>query len=185
MVEFFNRACSHVGLTCYIFLLHLVHVLPDRVSLCHSEIPVKNPARGHKVEKKHHSEGKNVRRTVLSIQRENGNGTKNTRKKRHLKKNKKKHVWLSGRLHIEGRLNEGPWLQRKNKDENEAKQNKRKTEKDVMTSANQMPGGHKFAPLVASQQDRANQHEPACFGRSSPWSLPSRPGIPLHAVVQP
>ena len=36
-------------------------------------------------------------------------------------KGKKKHVWLSGRLHIEGRLNEGPRLQRKHKYENEAK----------------------------------------------------------------
>ena len=51
----------------------------------------------------------------------------NTRKKRHLQKKKKKHVWLSGRLHIEGRLNEEPRLQRKYKDENEAKQNKRNT----------------------------------------------------------
>ena len=32
----------------------------------------------------------------------------------------------TGRLHIEGRLNEGQLLQRKHKDENEAKQNKRK-----------------------------------------------------------
>ena len=44
--------------------------------------------------------------------------------KRHLQINKrgekKKHVWLSGRLHIEGRVNEGPRLQRKRKDENEA-----------------------------------------------------------------
>ena len=48
-------------------------------------------------------------------------------KPRHLKKKKKKHVWLSGRLHIEGRLNEGPRLQRKHEDENEAKQNKRNT----------------------------------------------------------
>ena len=30
-------------------------------------------------------------------------------------------VWLSGSLHIKGRLNEGPRLQRKHKDENEAK----------------------------------------------------------------
>ena len=52
-----------------------------------------------------------------------------------------------------------------------------------MTSANQEPRGHKFAPLVDSQQGRANQHEPACFGLSSPWSFPSRSGIPLHAVV--
>ena len=58
-------------------------------------------------------------------------------------------------------------------------------EKDVMTSANQTPRGHKFAPLVTSQQGRANQHEHACFGLSSPWSFPSRSGIPLHAVVQP
>ena len=67
------------------------------------------------------------------------------------------------------------------------KQNKTNVtpEKDVMTSANQTPGGHKFAPLVASQQGRANQHEPACFGLSSPWSFPSRSGIPLYAVVQP
>ena len=36
-------------------------------------------------------------------------------------KNKKQHVWLSGRPHIEGRLNEMPRLQRKHKDENEAK----------------------------------------------------------------
>ena len=48
------------------------------------------PARGHKVEK-HHPEGKNVKTyDVLSIQRENGNGTKNTRKKRHLQINKRK-----------------------------------------------------------------------------------------------
>ena len=40
-----------------------------------------------------------------------------------------KHValWLSGRLNIEERLNEGPRLQRKHKDENKAKQNKRNT----------------------------------------------------------
>ena len=33
-----------------------------------------------------------------------------------------------------------------------------------MTSENQTPGGYKFAPLVASQQGRVNQHEPTCFG---------------------
>ena len=32
----------------------------------------------------------------------------------------KEHVWLSGRLHVEGRLSEGPRLQRKHEDENEA-----------------------------------------------------------------
>ena len=54
-----------------------------------------------------------------------------------------------------------------------------------MASANQMPGGYKFTPLVASQHVRANQHEPACFGLSSSWFFPSRSGIPLQAVVQP
>ena len=54
-----------------------------------------------------------------------------------------------------------------------------------MTSANQTPGGYKFASLVASEQGRANQHEPAYFGLSSSWFFPSRLGIPLHAVVQP
>ena len=60
-----------------------------------------------------------------------------------------------------------------------AKQNKTKVtpEKDAMTYANQTPVGNKFAPLVASQQGRANQHEPACFGISSPSSFPSRSGI--------
>ena len=54
-----------------------------------------------------------------------------------------------------------------------------------MTSANQTPGEYKFAPLVASQQGRAKQHEPASFGLSFLCSFPSRSGIPLHAVVQP
>ena len=98
---------------------------------------------------------------------------------------KKKHVWLSGRLHIEGRLNEGPRLQRKHKNERKRKRKRSKTktnvtpsEKDVMASADQTPGGYKFASFVASQQGRANQHEPACFGLSSSWSFPSRSGIP-------
>ena len=80
---------------------------------------------------------------------------KNTRKKRHPQINKekerKKHVWLSGRLHTEGRLNEGPRLQRKHKDKNEAKQNEGNVTpgKYVIASENQ----DKFAPLVASQQE--------------------------------
>ena len=46
------------------------------------------------------------------------------------------------------------------------KQNKTNVtpEKYTMTSANQTPGGYKFAPFVASQQGRANQHEPAFLG---------------------
>ena len=103
---------------------------------------------------------------VLSIQRESWNGTKNTRKKRHHlqmnKRKKKKHVLrLSGRLRIEGRLNEGPRLQRKHI-KSKTKQNKTNltSEKDAMTSANQTPGGYKLAPLVASQQKRReNQHD--------------------------
>ena len=97
---------------------------------------------------------------------------KNTRKKRHLQKKKKKNTYImslsgrlhvvvvvvvfftltdraltrpsnirgcqsgtwSQRLHIEGRLNEGPRLQRKHKDENEAKQNKRNTSKRYESS---------------------------------------------------
>ena len=62
---------------------------------------------------------------VLSnIRRESGNGIKILEKSDMSKKTK--HVWLSGRLYIEGRLNEGPSLQRKhNKDEkrSKAKQN--------------------------------------------------------------
>ena len=69
---------------------------------------------------KHHSEGKNVRRTLH---------TKRKRKwyKTYTEKAtspKTKNVWLAGRLHIEGRLNEGLRLQRKHTNENEAKQNK-------------------------------------------------------------
>ena len=110
----------------------------------------------------------------------------NKRKKTKQKSNNKKHVWLSGRLHIEGRLNEGPRLQRKHKVENEAKQKQREIRHDIHVSANQTPGGHKFAPLVAiSQQGRANQHESACFGLSSSWSFLSRSGIRMPAVVQP
>ena len=59
--------------------------------------------------------------SILLI-RENGNGTKKYSEKATYKK-KKKNVWLSGHLHIEGRLNEGPRLQLKHRDENEAKQN--------------------------------------------------------------
>ena len=51
-----------------------------------------------------------------------------TNKQNEKREKKKKQVRLSGHLHIEGRLNEGPRLQRrKHKDENEAKQNKGNT----------------------------------------------------------
>ena len=53
-----------------------------------------------------------------------------------------------------------------------------------MASPNQTPGGFKFTPLVTSQIWRANQHEPACFGLSSPWFFPSRSGILLHLMPE-
>ena len=67
---------------------------------------------------------------VPSMQRESGNGTKKAEKTTSPKKKKKGRrellrncVWLLERmLHIEERSNEGPWLQWKHKDENEAKQ---------------------------------------------------------------
>ena len=69
---------------------------------------------------------------VLSKQRENGNGTKNTRKKRHLqinKKESKKETYVAieapaYRRTIERRAAAST---KKHKDENEAKQNKRNT----------------------------------------------------------
>ena len=69
--------------------------------------------RGHKVEK-HHSKGENVRHSLhTKIKRQ---WYKKYSEKRHLspkkqKEERKKHVWVSGRLHIEERLNEGPRLQ--------------------------------------------------------------------------
>ena len=72
---------------------------------------------------------------VLSIQRESGNCTKKYSEKATSPNNqkekikRKKQVWILVRLHIEERLNEGPRLQRKHRDENETKQNKRKTRK--------------------------------------------------------
>ena len=56
---------------------------------------------------------------TYSPYKENAKMVKKILGKSDPQKNKKKHVWLSGRLHIEGRLKEGPRLQRKHKDENE------------------------------------------------------------------
>ena len=118
---------------------------------------------------------------------------KNTRKKRYLQINKRKKKERNKSCGHRGACiskDEWPRLQRKHKYEKRSKakatENKRNTtERRVIASANQTPGGYKFTPPVASQQGRANQHEPACFGLSSPWPFPSRSGIPLHAVVQP
>ena len=75
-----------------------------------------------------------------------------------------KHVWLSGRLHIEGRLNEGPRLQRKHKDqENEAKQNKRNTRerRHDICKPNARMIQVRATCGYSNQQGRANQDEPA------------------------
>ena len=107
------------------------------------------------------------------------NGKSDTSKKT------KKHMWLSGRLHIEGRLNEEPRLQRKHEDENEAKQNKPNTRERRHDICKPNARRAQVCATCGQSTRRANQHEPACFGLSSPWSFPSRWGIPLHAVVQP
>ena len=121
---------------------------------------------------------------------------KKRRNKKREKQNQKKGrrqllgncVWLSGRTYIVERRT----IQRRVAALVKAKKTKTKQnetnatpEKDDMTSANQTPGGYTFVALVASQPWQANQHEPACFGPSSPWSFPSRSGVLLHAVVQP
>ena len=72
-----------------------------------------------------------------------------------------KHVWLPERLHIEGRLNKRLWLQRKHKDESEANVT---PQKDAMASANQTPGGHKFAPLVAVNKGERTSTNPLALG---------------------
>ena len=121
-------------------------------------------------------------------------GTQNTRKKRHLKTNKRKkkknkHVWLSGLPHIEGRLNEGPRLQRRKNVETKTKQNKTNVtaEKYVMTYLQIIKHPEDtISRHLWLEQGRANQHGRACFGLSSSWSFPLRSGIiRLHAVVQP
>ena len=129
---------------------------------------------------------------VLSIQRENGNGTttyseKATSPNKQKEKKKERNtcgyrgacIWKDDST--KGRGFDESIKKTKTKQHN----TKVTPEKDVMASANQTPGGYKFAPLVASQQGRANQHEPAYFGLSSPWFVPSRSGMPLHVVAQP
>ena len=90
---------------------------------------VKNPACGQKVEK---TPSGRKERTTYSPYKEKAEMVqkilgKSDISKRPKRKNKKKHAWLSGRLLIEGRLNEGQRLQRKHRDQNEAKQNRRNT----------------------------------------------------------
>ena len=135
---------------------------------------------------KHHSEGKNVRRTLHT------EGYRQWYKKMlekstfpNKQKEKKKNTFgYRGACISKYGRTKGIGFNESIK--TKTKQNKTSVtpEKDVMASANQTAGGYKFAPLVASQQGRANQHEPGCFGLSFPWSFPSRSGVRLHAVVQ-
>ena len=55
-------------------------------------------------------------------------------------------------------------------------------EKNFMTCANQTPGGYKFVALVASQQGRANQHDPLALGY--PLLGPSRHVRAFHCMPQ-
>ena len=135
----------------------------------------KNPARGHKVEK-HHSEGKNVRRTLHTKSKWKWY-RKSTRKRRHLKKTTKNACGYRGACISKDDSTKGRGFNESIKTKTKQDKTNVRPDKDVMTSANQTPGGHKFAPLVADQQGRANQHEPACFGLSYPLSFPSRSGI--------
>ena len=103
------------------------------------------------------------------------NGTKNTRKRRHLQINKnKKEINTCG--YRSACISEGDWTKGRGFNESiktKTKQNKTKVtpEKDVMAFANQTPGGSTQvrATCGSSQQGRANQHEPPRFGLSSPW----------------
>ena len=118
---------------------------------------------------------KNKTNDVLPIQRENGNGTKNTWKKWHLQKNKMNKErnrcgYRSARTSKDVRT-KGRGFNRSIKMKTKQNRTKITPEKDVMASANQTPGGYKFAPLVASTQGRTNQHERACFRLSSPWFI--------------
>ena len=70
---------------------------------------------------KHHSEGRNVRRTLHTKRKRRW--YKNYSEKRHLqiiKRKKNKEILVAKGAPV----NEGPWLQRNHEDENEAKQNK-------------------------------------------------------------
>ena len=84
----------------------------------------------------------------------------------------------------EDRLKKGRGFGESIKSETKKTKTNVKREKDDMTSANQTPEGYRFASLVTSQLWRADQHKPACFGLSSPWSFPSRSNILLHALTQ-
>ena len=133
--------------------------------------------------KKKHPEGKNVRR-ALHTKRKRQWYKKYSEKATSPNKQKEKRNTCGYRGAC---VSKEDWTKGRGFNERittKTKQNKTKVtpKKGVMASANQTPGGYKFAPLVASQQGRANQHEPACFGLSSAWSFPSRSGIRLHAV---
>ena len=88
---------------------------------------------------------------------------------------KKRKRSTCGYLHIEGRLNEGPRLQRKHKDENEPKQNKRNTRErrhDICkpNDARRAQVRATYGWLV-NKGERTSTSPLACFGQSSCWSL--------------
>ena len=95
-------------------------------------------------------------------------------------------------------MNEGPRLQWKQKDKNETKHNYRNAREGPHTRTawwfiyrhhlqnnHKTPGGYNFTPLIMANQLlwRANQHEHACFGLSSPWSFPSPPSVGHNTEV--
>ena len=89
--------------------------------------------------------------------------------KRHLQKKKRNTCGYRGACISKDDRTKGRGFNDSIKTKTKQKKTNVTPEKDVMTSAKQTPGGPKFAPLVASQQGRANQNEPACFGLSSSW----------------
>ena len=114
---------------------------------------------------------------------------KSTRKKRHLQINKRKRKNETRRVAIgaaayrrtiERRVSASTkiYIWRRKTKQSKAEQNKRNTrpEKNVMTSLQTkrpQDTSSRHLWLVNKPCWRANQHEPACFGLSSPWSFPS------------
>ena len=87
-------------------------------------------------------------------------------------------------MHIEERLNEGPRPPIKAKTKTKTKQKRKQTYRQRKTTLHPHVE-YKFVPLVANQLWRANQHEHACFGLSSPpWSFPLHSGVLLYCMPE-
>ena len=150
-----------------------------------------NPARGHKVEKHHPSGKKNA--TFSPYEKETA--TVYNIGKSGISKKKKKHTdscyrtTCGCRAHayrrtIERRVADSMNEKRRKRNKKTAKKHDAR-KRQYGIGKPKTPGGYKFAPLVANQLWRLNQHEHAYFGLSSPWLFPSRSVILLPAVVQP